>query len=109
MTLASLLALEFPGADQLRCQMHSAQVIGRCPCGCGTIDLEVDKTACPPSPASSPLPAQANVLDDSGNLIGGVIVFTKAGYLSSMELYSNDAPITVFPPLDRLHIYLLNR
>jgi hypothetical protein len=44
-TLAALLALDFPGAEQLRCQMQSARVVGQCTCGCATVDLEVDRNA----------------------------------------------------------------
>ena len=108
-TLAALLALDFLGADALRCQMDSARVVGQCPCGCATVYLEVDRKACPRSPASRPLPAEANVMDDDGNPIGGVIIFTQAGYLSSLELYSYDAPIKAFPPLDHLQLYVRDR
>ena len=100
--LSSLLAFDFPGVTELRCQAPSARVVGKCSCGCASVELDVDKELCPPSPAGRPIPAQATVLDLSGNPVGGVIVFLKAGYLSYLEMYSFDKPIEVFPPLDRL-------
>ena len=104
--LSSLLALDFSGVTELRCQAPSARVVGTCSCGCASVELEVDKEHCPPSSAGRPIPAEATVLDRSGNPIGGVIVFLEAGYLSYLEIYSFDKPIEVFPPLDRLQIRL---
>jgi hypothetical protein len=58
-TLAALLALDFPGAEQLRCQMQSARVVGQCTCGCATVDLEVDRNAFSTFGPSSALPARS--------------------------------------------------
>ena len=104
--LTSLLALGFSGVTELRCQALSARVVGKCSCGCASVELEVDKEQCPPSSASRPIPAQATVLDPSGNPVGGVIIFLEGGYLSYFEIYSFDKPIAVFPPLDHLQIGL---
>jgi len=104
--LSSLLALDFPGVIELRCQAPSARVVGKCSCGCASVELEVDRELCPPSTAGRPIPAEATVLDRSDNPVGGVMVFLKAGYLSYLEIYSFDKPIEVFPPLDRLQIGL---
>ena len=107
--LSSLLALDFHGVSELRCQAASARVVGTCSCGCASVELEVDKEQCPPSSAGRPIPAEASVLDASGNPIGGVIVFLTAGYLSYLEIYSFDKPIDVFPPLDRLKLEVIPR
>jgi hypothetical protein len=108
--LGRLLALDFPGVIELRCQATSVRVVGKCSCGCATVDLEVDKEQCPPSNAGRPIPAEATVLDESGNPIGGVIVFLDEGYLSLLEIFSFvDKPIDVFPPLDRLRFDLIQR
>jgi hypothetical protein len=44
-TLEFLLIDEIPRVDQLRTQAESAQVSGRCDCGCPTIDLAIDEYA----------------------------------------------------------------
>jgi len=106
LVLSGLLALDFPGVTELRCQAPSAQVVGKCSCGCASVELEVNKEECPPSTAGRPISAQATVLDHSGNAVGGIIVFLNQGYLSYLEIYSFDKPIDVFPPLDRLQISL---
>src|SRR5262249_58369124 len=44
-----LLSLEAPGVAELREQAPTARVVSRCPCGCATINLWVDRNATPPS------------------------------------------------------------
>ena len=44
-TLEFLLVDEIPRVDHLRAQAASAQVSGRCECGCPTIDLAIDQHA----------------------------------------------------------------
>ncbi len=50
--LAALLAVDFPGAEALRAQAERAQVVGRCDCGCPTIDLRVPDEV-PSSPVAT--------------------------------------------------------
>jgi hypothetical protein len=99
-----LLAPEFPGAAQLRCQVAHMRVVGRCSCGCATVDLEVAPGMCEPAPdRGSPIVSEAEVIDDTGEPRGGVIVFLTAGYLSMLEVYAHSTePIRTWPPLDRL-------
>src|SRR5436309_2398133 len=40
-----LLTPDFPGRDALRAQANTAKVVGRCSCGCATIDLATDPEA----------------------------------------------------------------
>ena len=107
--LSTLLALDFSGVTELRCQAPSARLVGKCSCGCASVELEVDRTQCPPSSAGRPIPAEATVLDPSGNPVGGIIVFLDAGYLSYLEIYSFDKPIEAFPPVDCLQIDVIQR
>ena len=61
-------------------------------------------------PVQRALPAQADVLDETGQPIGGVLVFLKDGYLSQLEVYSfAQEPIAEFPAIDRLRADLLGR
>jgi hypothetical protein len=53
-----------------------------------------------------PVPNEAEVLDVNGEYIGGVIVFADDGYLSNLEVFWLWEPISPFPPLDRLRIFV---
>ena len=110
---ANLLALldhqDFPGRDDLRAQVDSALVVGRCDCGCASIDLSVDRNTPAAPEAASPIPNEAEVLSDEGDPIGGVLVFLDKGYLSYLGIYAYDAPIPAFPPVEHLRLVQLSR
>lgn len=107
--LSRLLSLEFAGALELRRQVPHARVVAHCQCGCATVDLAVDQSAAEPAHGlRSPIPAEGVVLDEIGEHTGGVIIFLKDGYLSSLEVYSSSGdPIRAWPPSDRLELLLL--
>jgi hypothetical protein len=71
---AALLALlnhaDFTGRDELLAQVDAVQVVGRCACGCATVDLAVDATPAAPS-VFSPIPNEATVIGADGESIGG--------------------------------------
>ena len=102
--LDRLLTVDFPGAPELRAQVRHSTVVGRCECGCATVDLAVDRVAAPPALdcPGSPILAEATVLGDDGQPVGGVIAFLDGGYLSMLEIYSHDAPIREWPSQERL-------
>jgi hypothetical protein len=106
---ATLLALlnhaDFDGRDALLAQVDSARVDSECSCGCATVGFSVDPRAPSAAKTYRPIPNEAEVLDADDENIGGVIVFTEAGYLSSLEIFSWDDPISSFPPLDRLRLF----
>jgi hypothetical protein len=100
--LALLGHADFEGRDALLAQVDAARVAGGCDCGCATVDLAVDAAAarCP-----TPIPNEATVLGDRGEPVGGVLLHTADGRLSTLEVYSNaDKPIERFPPLNRLSL-----
>jgi hypothetical protein len=108
--LTELLGMEFTGAQDLRSQLPHATVVGRCECGCATVDLHVDPQGAPPAPASkSPIPAEARVTDDRGGEIGGILVFLDHGYLSSLEIYSAADPIAAWPDAAHRHLMVVSR
>ncbi|MFF1609900.1 hypothetical protein ACFVYA_19160 [Amycolatopsis sp. NPDC058278] len=91
-TLDTLLAADFPGAAELRAQATTARVVGRCGCGCPTIDLAVDDVT-PRWPKKESVAVEADVPD------GGLIVFAEEGRLSCLEYWSvGDEPPAAFPP-----------
>lgn len=106
---ATLLALlnyaDFRGRDALVKQVDSARVDGYCGCGCATVDLSVDSAAPSARKTYRPIPNEASVVDLDGESIGGVIVFPDDGYLSLLEIFWYEKPISPFPPLDRLELF----
>ncbi|MFD8216680.1 hypothetical protein ACFV2U_23745 [Streptomyces sp. NPDC059697] len=85
-----------PVSSALRAQLPYARLVGRCGCGCATVDVGVDHTAFPPAPA----PAHGNPAADAWYAEpedAGVMVFTKDGYLSLLEIYSaSSEPISTW-------------
>lgn len=105
-----LLTQDFAGAPELRAQVDHAQVIGGCSCGCASVDLEVDRADCEcATDARSPIPSEAQVVDNAGDPQGGALVFLKDGYLASLEIYSYADPIPSWPASDRLQLDLVER
>jgi hypothetical protein len=105
--LDQLLSLDFPGASVLRLQRAHARVVGRCQCGCATVDLAVDVSSAPPAQGvPSPIPAEAEVVGEGEQPGGGVIVFLEDGYLSGLEIYSYSEPIRAWPAAGSLRPYV---
>ena len=90
-----LLATDFPGAAELRVQARTARVIGRCACGCPTIDLAVDDAA-PVADVDGRVAVDVDVAD------GGLIVFVDDGRLSGLEYWSVGETPAEFPPPDTI-------
>ena len=92
--LEKLLSADFAGAQQLREQVDATVVVGRCDCGCPTIDLSVAAGAPLADVARSPVPSELR--DTSVDPPSDVILFVKDGYLQSLEYVS----YTTGQPLD---------
>lgn len=90
-TLQALLAGNDPVFAALREQIPFARAVSRCPCGCPSVGLEVDRISVPaaPSPTS---PIASGWYDDQTH---DVVLFTDDGYLSSLELncVSDEVPM----------------
>ncbi|MFC7259584.1 hypothetical protein [Streptomyces lutosisoli] len=97
-TLNALRTGSDPLSSALRAQLPYAGVVRRCGCGCATVDVAVDQTAVPPAPAHGNPAADAWYAEPED---AGVMVFTKDGYLSLLEIYSaSSEPISTWrePP-----------
>jgi len=95
---------DFQGRDTLVAQAAIARVDGYCGCGCATVSLQVDHSTPAAANTRSPIPNEADVVDNDGDLIGGIIIFLEEGYLTSLEIYWFEEPISPIPPLDRLRL-----
>lgn len=94
-TLRALLAGSDPVSDALLAQVPHTRVVGRCGCGCATVDLSVDRTAVAPAPSHDNPAVDAGYTDPH---LAGVMVCTEGGYLSLLEIYSvSDEPISTWP------------
>jgi hypothetical protein len=99
--LALLNYADFVGRDALVEQVDSARADWYCGCGCATVNLSVDPTVPSARKTYRPIPNEAMVVELNGENIGGIIVFADDGYLSNLEIFWCDEPISPFPPLDR--------
>jgi hypothetical protein len=98
--LAKLLSPEFPGAQKLRNQLAEARVTGHWGADSPSIDLEV--------PAGTPearigdglIPATGTVTDNSGELVGELLLWVSGGRLSALEFswYCDAAPTELPDP-----------
>lgn len=94
-TLRALLDGSDPVSSALRAQIPYARVVGRCGCGCATVDLEVDRTAAAQAPSHDNPAVDAGYTEPHS---AGVMVCTEDGYLSLLEIYSvSDELITAWP------------
>lgn len=96
-----LLSVEQAGIEALRAQADYVTVIGRCECGCASVDFEVDRSGVP----ASPLPVRRPAIDaESKNREGSVgiydlMLWADDGWLGGIELvtYGEEPPPTEFP------------
>lgn len=93
-----LLSSDDPAVAPLRRQATTAQVVAKCPCGCASIDLLVDRaTEASPIGAFATINADSTDRDDPDHL-HTLIAFIRDGYLQSIEIvYYNDSPPATFP------------
>lgn len=99
--LDALLALDFQGVEGLRVQSRTVEAKKGCTCGCGSIDLFPQGADLPHSNAASPVPGEGRVFDESGEKIGGLLLFLAEGKLSYLEIYfvsSSDGGATFTTP-----------
>ncbi|MEC4615050.1 hypothetical protein [Tsukamurella tyrosinosolvens] len=100
-TLDGFLSSDFAGVEELRAQVSTLQARPSCSCGCGSIALLADRRVAA-SPRITWSPLEADVVDDAGNSIGGLLLFANDGYLDDLEVYSYlDEPLQL-PPVDRI-------
>ncbi|HEX4077186.1 MAG TPA: hypothetical protein VHX49_17440 [Candidatus Acidoferrales bacterium] len=78
-----ILSADFPGSEKLRAQIDLVEVVGRCECGCGTVNLLMKGRGNDQS-VEGLLPAEAY-----GQGVD-VLLFARAGFLSCLELVFHD-------------------
>jgi hypothetical protein len=99
--LTHLLSRDFPGVEQLRTQAQAARVVGRCTCGCASLDVSVDQgTASSEDDAIPRMIVSATSTDPrcSHPLLWVHDHADGRRVLSGIELAWIDGPPTEFPP-----------
>ncbi|MFJ3667331.1 hypothetical protein ACIPSE_12825 [Streptomyces sp. NPDC090106] len=83
----------------LRRQVPRLRVQSRCECGCGTAYFDLDTDAVEPAPTGpgTVVAAGAQLLTETGECPGEILVFAQAGYLSWLEVcsWSDDTEVTL--------------
>ena len=100
-TLMFLLSVDFVGRDAFLRQADTARVVGKCDCGCATIDLWVDHhNLAAAVGAREPVPVEARSKEE-GEAFTELLLFAKEGWLQSFEsVYVSEKPPAVFPPTE---------
>jgi hypothetical protein len=92
-----MLSAEFPGVHVLRQQLHDAQVVKRCDCGCPSIDITVNPASAPRATAArTGVVAESESRDERYTHL---LLWVEDGYLSGLELAWLERP-DAFPPLE---------
>ena len=106
-TLNAMLGLEFPGVAELSAQLGDVRVLGKCHCGCPTVDLLVSSEVPPSGVAtlSCLVPVLGLVLPIDEDETREILVHVDDGRLSRLAYVSSEDPWpTEWPPLDRLSV-----
>jgi len=100
-----LLSVDFPGREELRRQADTARVVDRCPCGCPTIYLWIDRAGTAPAlEAREAIPVEARSKGESPEDLFELLLFVEDGWLKSLEIvYFSATPPSAFPPPDSFH------
>jgi len=75
-------------AAEFLSQLEGARVVGRCGCGCASLDLALDGRRSPPGSKLQIL-SDFKWSDERGHLFG-VYVFARGGLLAGLDLWSID-------------------
>jgi hypothetical protein len=96
--LDAVLRADDPVHRALREQLPHLRVTKRCGCGCGTATLDVDAAAVAPGPelAETSIAVDVALFEESGEQVGGVLLFTEGGHPALLEVYSwTDEKVTL--------------
>lgn len=88
-----------PGARSFLPQLAETTVIGRCPCGCVSVDLAVGGRI---PPEGVGLAVLSDYVWHEGDLPFGVFGFAKGGFVAGLDVYSFTDPVKKLPDIERL-------
>lgn len=96
-----ILEVDFPGAPELRHQLDQVRVVALWGSNSVSVDLRVTGDA-PRAPIPTGVaPVTCTVIDEEGELVGEIILWTESGMLSGLEYaWYGDRPPASFPEVD---------
>lgn len=98
-----ILQLDFPGAAELRHQLDWVRVVALWGSNSASVDLRVTNDTAPAPISDGVVPVTCTVIDEGGELIGEIILWTETGMLSGLEYaWYGDEPPTSLPEVDRI-------
>ena len=105
-----ILGATFEGAEPLRAQSRDVLVVGRCTCGCPSIDLAVAADTRRSTRPDGLVPVELSVVPLAQEPPGQVILFVRDGELSYLEfVFYEDRPPAEWPTSDRLSLVSIDR
>lgn len=87
--LSKMLSTDFMGKDSIVNQLKSAKVVSYCPCGCKTVDIEVDNNL-PKYEYGKTVPVQLTTYSQDGVPIMAAI-HIRNGYVTELEIFRADS------------------
>jgi hypothetical protein len=104
--LEHILSCEFDGASELRSQLDHTEVVAMWAPKSASIELRVREPLRRAAMASRLVPVDARVVDQSGEYIGELLVWTDEGAtLSGLEYaWVTDQMPTCLPPVERVQL-----
>ena len=104
--LGLILARDFQGVEALREQAADVQVVGRCDCGCPSVDLEPLHQRRRSDQGERLVPVELIVAPEGDGPPGEVILFVDDGRLSYLEyVHYSDTPPDSWPTVERLSVF----
>ncbi|MFF2858934.1 hypothetical protein ACFVSX_03470 [Streptomyces rubiginosohelvolus] len=98
-----ILQVDFPGAAELRRQLDHVRVVALWGSDSVSVDLRVTDDAPRAPMKTGVVPVTSTVVDEQGDLVGEIILWTESGMLSGLEYaWYNDLPPDSLPEVDRL-------
>ncbi len=101
--LEYLLSQRFLSRDELKTQLASARVVGRCNCGCETVDLAVAEANSPPAQVKFRVPVEAATRVRPGTC---VLLHVVNGWLRELEVYRDDGESATLPDPSSLELVI---
>lgn len=99
-----LLSRDFPGVHALRRHAHEVVVVGRCECGCPTIELGSPGAGKSADPGRL-TPVEGRVLAEDGTPQQELLLFASDGQLRSAELaWYGDTPPVRWPAPEQVQL-----
>lgn len=106
--LDGLLSRGVRDGDRLRGQLDDVAVVSSCDCGCGSLGFVHPGQVQPDDEPRVLWSAECEVLDEAGEPIGGVILFTRGGLLDDLEVHSFGDPLAL-PNVDNVRWRVVER